>query len=226
MSGFWLLFLDELRHLRRVRFLVWITVLVILILVAVVLFNAGSEEKIPFDFVFVQLSFMANLAVGSVLTSTLINDINNKTLLPILARPVTSFSILFSRTAALVISVFAVMLFALLIIKIASHIFNFNIVAAIEFSLLYLYSTFFVQLISTVCLGLIIGIFVTAPATGQVAFVFICIPMLVLLYMAGSPITHMLGLNLALFLMIITSLLIMFIALTILSRYLKIQVIK
>jgi hypothetical protein len=226
MSGFWLLFIDELRHLSRVRFLVWIAVLIILILVAVVLFNAGSEEKIPFDFVFIQLSFMANLATGSVLTSTLTNDINNKTLLPILARPVTSFSILFSRAAALVTSIFAVIAFALLIMKIVSHVFNFSIAAAIEFSLSYLYSTLLVQLICNACLGLIIGTFVTSPATGQVAFVFICIPMLVLLYMVGSPITNLLGLNLGLFLMIITSLLIMFIALTILSKYLKIQVSK
>ena len=211
MSGLWLLFLDELKHLMRVRFLVIIWASMLLLVPSMAFLYVGLENAIPFSFIITQLGMMSALATGAVITSTLINDINNKTLVPFLVRPISSYSILLSRLTAIVVSVFSVVLVSILITKIVFNLFSVELI--LDKPILFLLMASFVQTIITASLGILLGTLASSPATGMGAFIIFGIQSQVIVVLVMEKLPEWFGgkvhapvilVHIALFIMFIT----------------------
>ncbi|MCL1907739.1 MAG: hypothetical protein FWG12_00035 [Holophagaceae bacterium] len=171
MSGFWPLFLDELRRLSRTRFFAWLFTLMplLIIVLPLLLVNDGAIPVTTTVGMFVPL---ACTVIACVLASTLTNDINNKVFVPFLVRPVSIFSVLLSRIAALVIPIISTISISLLVVNIILA--NFYPSVVTDSSLMYVTMISFAELVFSVAIGTLIGVFVPSSAAGILVCMFFC----------------------------------------------------
>lgn len=169
MKGYYLLLLDEFRHLFRVRFMIYVSLLATVFVPTLTLIQSGSGTVVPLSMTVWQFTFFLTLAAGGVIVSTLINDISNRTLVPFLVRPVSRFSILFSRVSALTVCVFGIMFFSLMLTKTAFHFLSVEVVTDQPLSLLLV--MVFSQTLFVASLGLLLGVCVSSVATGVSVFI-------------------------------------------------------
>ena len=178
MNGFWLLLLDELKHLKRVRYLnyIWISVPLVLSLIAFLSVDNTDIFVLPINFVVAMLCILGCIGTGAVLTSTLISDISTKAIVPFLVRPVSKTVILFSRMMAVVVSLTGVLIFSVLITNTAIYyLFSFSATYDQPLSLIIMRSL--AQIICTVSLGVILGTSISSIATGTGAYIILCMQM-------------------------------------------------
>lgn len=172
MNEFWLLFLDELRHFSRTRFFVWVCVLVPLLTVSYPFIYFGdSDATIQMTSLLVNLCQIGCIIAGCNLIASLVHDIDKRTFVPFLVRPVSVFSALVSRQAAMVASIFCII--ALSIITAKALLASFFSGAITDNSFMYLSLVVLAQIVMSAGIGAILGVTQSSAATGMLAFIFL-----------------------------------------------------
>jgi ABC-type transport system involved in multi-copper enzyme maturation permease subunit len=133
------------------------------------IFVFSKEETIYFSMIIEYQSIIACFGTGSVLTSTLISDINNGTLTLYFVRSLNTLSILSSKITAIIVSTFVIILFTVFVTPIIINFLGYSI-HFYEPTLIILMTSLSLAIFSA-GLGLIIGTCVSSPATGMGSFI-------------------------------------------------------